>query len=86
MPELVIAPSGQVVFAAFRKVVARDRNAVSFSVELEENVSAAKDEEVRVLRDDCVDEAALLEVRKLRVGFVRRDDVLQRCSASAQSL
>ena len=36
---------------------------------------AAKDEQVRVLCNDAIDDAVLLEVAKLRVGFVRRDDV-----------
>lgn len=81
LAEFGLAPAGKVVLAAARKVVARDRDAVALAVKLEEDVAAPKDEQVRVLGDDGVDEAGALEVGELRVGFVGRDNVLRATGA-----
>jgi hypothetical protein len=76
MPKLCVGPAGKVVLATLCKVVAADERAQAFAVELEDDVPAAEDEQVRVFGDDRVDVTALFEVCELRVCFVRRNNVL----------
>lgn len=77
VPKLCVGPAGEVVLATLCKVVAADERAQALAVELEDDVPAAEDEQVRVLGDDCIDVSALFEVCELRVCFVRRNNVLR---------
>ncbi len=77
VPKLCVGPAGEVVFPTFRKIVAADERAQTFAVELENDVPAAEDEQVRVFGDDRIDVAALFEVCELRICFVRRNNILR---------
>lgn len=77
VPKLCVGPTGEVVFPTFREIVAADERAQAFAVELEDDVPAAEDEQVRVLGDDRIDVTALFEVCELRVCFVRGNNVLR---------
>lgn len=77
VPKLCVGPAGKVVFPTLCKVVAADERAQAFAVELEDDVPATEDEQVRVLGDDRIDVTTLFEVCELRVCFVRSNNVLR---------
>lgn len=75
MAELAVAPSCERGLCDVREVRALDFDAVAVGIHLEQHAAAAKDEQVRVLANDAVDEAHLLEVGELGIGLVGRDQV-----------
>ena len=77
VPKLCVGPAGEVVLATLCKIVAADERAQALAVELEDDVPATEDEQVRVLGDDRIDMTTLFEVCELRVCFVRSNNVLR---------
>lgn len=77
LPKLCVGPSREIVLATPREVPPSHLVAVAVPIELEEDVLAAKDEEIRVLGDHPVHDALAFEVGKLGVGFIGRDEVLR---------
>lgn len=59
-----------------RQLVRADRDAFTVAFKFEDDLFAAKDEQIRVFRDDPVDVAFSLEKAKLGVGFIRRNDIV----------
>jgi hypothetical protein len=57
-----------------RQVVQEDLLPDAAAVELEDDAAGAVGEQVRVLGDDGRDDALTVQIRKLRVRLVRRDD------------
>lgn len=82
MPEFPISPSIESKLASPSSHsgpkadrIPSDLATLSIAIHLEEDVSAAKDEQVRVLCNDAVDDTSTFEEGKLGIGFVWCDDV-----------
>lgn len=75
-PELEIAPPVHVQLADVTEPRAVDGDARPVLLQFEDDLLAAEDEQVRVLRNDAVDNALAFEIEELGIGLVWSDDVL----------
>lgn len=71
-----IGPTGKVEFFTSGELGAQDFDTVAIRIELEQDGTTTKDEQIRVFRDDSVDNPYAFEVSELWISFVRCHNVL----------
>lgn len=73
MPELAVTPSCERGLGHLREVRTLNFDAVAVGIHFKQDVTAPKDEQVRVLTDDAVNNATLLKKGQLCIRLVRRN-------------